>query len=83
MKHICPDFNVLARCNAVVNDLLVPIRLDANGNIDCFTLKCFSAQRKVCRIQIDAEKLVARNKQLAEQLVSDVALERQEYLDKS
>ena len=31
----------------------------------------------------DAEKLVARNKQLAEQLVSDVALERQEYLDKS
>jgi len=31
----------------------------------------------------DAEKLVARNKKLAEQLVSDVALERQEYLDKS
>ena len=31
----------------------------------------------------DAEKLVARNKPLAEQLVSDVALERQEYLDKS
>src|SRR5699024_2250460 len=59
LKHKWPVFNVRSRRNAVVNVLIVPIRLDANGYIDCFTLKCFSAQRLVCRIQIDAEYLVA------------------------
>src|SRR5699024_226215 len=59
LKHLCPNFNVLTRSNAVVNDFLMSIRFNANGNIYCFTLKRFSAQRKVCRIQIDTEKLVA------------------------
>src|SRR5699024_6334290 len=59
LKHLCANFNILTTSNAVVNDFLLSIRFNANGNIYCFTLKRFSAQRKVCRIQINTEKLVA------------------------
>src|SRR5699024_9271058 len=58
LKHICPDFNVLTRRNAVVNDFLMSIRFNANGNIYCFTLKRFLAQRNVGSVQINAEELV-------------------------
>ena len=59
LKHLRPILDVCAGSNAVIDDFLVAIRLDANGNINCFTIKGYATQRKACRIQIDTEKLVA------------------------
>src|SRR5699024_3676544 len=58
LKHLCPNFNVLTRSNAVVNDFLMSIRFNANGNIYCFTIKGYATQRNVGSVQINAEELV-------------------------
>ena len=39
MRHFRSILDVFARINAVIDDFLVAIRLDANGNINCFTIK--------------------------------------------
>ena len=58
MKHFRPILDVFARSNTVIDDFLVAIRFDTNGNIDSFTFKSFSAQRNVGSVQINAEELV-------------------------
>ena len=58
MEQLRPDFNVFIGRNAVVDNFLVAIRFDTNGNIDSFTFKSFSAQRNVGSVQINAEELV-------------------------
>ena len=58
MKHFRPSLDVFAGSNAVVDDFLVTIRLDANGNIDSFTIKGYATQRNVGSVQINAEELV-------------------------
>src|SRR5699024_9244524 len=44
LKHLCPDFNVLTRSNAVVNDFLMSIRFNANGKI--YTSRSNVSRRK-------------------------------------
>lgn len=58
MKHFRPILDVFAGSNAVIDDFLVAIRLDANGNINCFTIKGYATQRNVGSVQINAEELV-------------------------
>ena len=48
MKHFRPILDVFAGSNAVVDDFLVTIRLDANGNIDSFTIQRL-CDAKECR----------------------------------
>ena len=50
--------DVFAGSNAVIDDFLVAIRFDTNGNIDSFTFKGYSTQRNAGSVQINAEELV-------------------------
>ena len=60
LKHFSPNFDVFAGCYAVVDYFFMAIGPDANGNIDGFTLKRFSAQRKIRCVKINAKEPVAK-----------------------